>query len=101
MCIVPNGINTDIAKNLTEDYDFKIVGFDDRFFRNPVTYSRLLTMAGFYECFKRYEYMLVAQLDAWVFSDRLDFWCGKGYDYIGAPWCHMCDHVCRPNADTS
>jgi hypothetical protein len=25
-------------------------------------------------------------LDAWVFKDELEFWCKKGYDYIGAPW---------------
>ena len=30
--------------------------------------------------------MLIYQLDAYVFSDQLDYWCTKGYDYIGAPW---------------
>ncbi|MBP5515592.1 MAG: hypothetical protein J6X86_01460 [Bacteroidales bacterium] len=40
----------------------------------------------FYQRFAEYEYMLVYQLDAWVFRDELDDWCNKGYDYIGAPW---------------
>lgn len=30
--------------------------------------------------------MLIYQLDAWVFKDELEFWCNKGFDYIGAPW---------------
>lgn len=30
--------------------------------------------------------MLIHQADAYLFKDELDKWCGKGYDYIGAPW---------------
>ena len=30
--------------------------------------------------------MLIYQLDCYVFSDRLLYWCNKKYDYIGAPW---------------
>lgn len=41
---------------------------------------------SFYERFAEYKYMLIYQLDAWVFRDELDEWCSKGYDYIGAPW---------------
>ena len=33
-----------------------------------------------------YKYMLIYQLDAWVFTDNLQEWCDKGYDYIGAPF---------------
>ena len=40
----------------------------------------------FYQRFADYQYMLIYQLDAWVFRDELDEWCNKGYDYIGAPW---------------
>ena len=32
------------------------------------------------------EYILIYQLDAFVFKDELKEWCQKGYDYIGAPW---------------
>lgn len=41
---------------------------------------------AFYKSFKDYDYMLIYQLDAWVFKDELMEWCNKGYDYIGAPW---------------
>jgi hypothetical protein len=40
----------------------------------------------FYKQFAEYVYILIYQLDAYVFSDQLEFWCGKQYDYIGAPW---------------
>jgi hypothetical protein len=42
-----------------------------------------------YQRFTGFEYILLYQLDAWVFRDELDFWCQKGYDFIGAPWIDM------------
>ena len=40
---------------------------------------------SFYKSFAQYDYILVYQLDAFVFCDELSFWCNKDYDYIGAP----------------
>lgn len=60
--------------------------FEDEYFRDIDGYNRLMTNAGFYEAFNRYRYMLLYQTDCFVFRDELDFWCAKGYDYIGAPW---------------
>ena len=57
--------------------------FDDKFFASVSTYSWLLT-PEFYLRFRNYEYMLIYQLDAWAFCDKLEFWCKRGYDYIGA-----------------
>ena len=39
----------------------------------------------FYQRFASSEYILIYQLDGYVFSDALETWCQKGYDYIGAP----------------
>lgn len=60
--------------------------FDPRYFESVEGYSELLLKREFYESFSTYEYMLIHQLDAWVFEDALFSWCDKGYDYIGAPW---------------
>lgn len=49
-------------------------------------YNRLALSKMFYERFSEFEYMLIHQLDAFVFQDELLDWCGKDYDYIGAPW---------------
>ena len=60
--------------------------FDNKFFSSVSTYSWLLLTPDFYLRFYEYEYMLIYQLDAWVFRDELEEWCKKGYDYIGAPF---------------
>jgi hypothetical protein len=40
----------------------------------------------FYKSYKKYDFMLIYQLDVFVFKNELLAWCEKGYDYIGAPW---------------
>lgn len=60
--------------------------FGDEFFKNTYSYNRLLLNSDFYERFSEYEFMLIYQPDAYVFEDSLDYWCDKGFDYIGAPW---------------
>ena len=40
----------------------------------------------FYEPFADFDYILIYQLDAFVFYDALEEFCALGYDYIGAPW---------------
>ena len=57
-----------------------------RHFSSINDYSRLLLSAEFYDHFRDYDYMLIHQTDAFVFRDELDFWCGRGLDYAGAPW---------------
>ena len=59
--------------------------FPDYFFLGVVNYSALMLNVDFYKRFSQYEYMLVYQTDAFVFSDRLSEFCAMGYDYIGAP----------------
>ena len=59
--------------------------FSDYYFYNTETYSELLLETSFYQRFEEYKYMLIYQLDAFVFSDRLEEFCDLGYDYIGAP----------------
>lgn len=65
--------------------------FDSNYFRNISGYNALMMSKSFYQRFAEYEYMLIYQLDAYVFRDELDMWCKKGYDYIGAPWFYNCD----------
>jgi hypothetical protein len=64
----------------------RTVIFDRSHFTGLVSYSKLLLSLDFYTCFESYEYMLVCQLDVFVFADRLEYFIDKRYDYIGAPW---------------
>jgi hypothetical protein len=76
-----------------QKYPFtKILSFDDSFFKGIGGYNALMLSASFYKEFLDYEYMLIHQLDAFVFDDRLSYWCNQHYDYIGAPWLKDCDH---------
>jgi hypothetical protein len=59
--------------------------FDDAFFKDIPAYNRLMKFPGFYKVFLNYEFMLIHQLDAFVFSDALEEWCDAGFDNIGAP----------------
>ena len=63
-----------------------IRSFDDSFFNGIPGYNRLMLSEAFYSGFSHTKYILIYQLDAYVFRDELTCWCDKDYDYIGAPW---------------
>jgi hypothetical protein len=63
-----------------------VARFAPEFFAGIGGYNRLMLSADFYGHFSAYDYVLVYQLDAFVFEDRLADWCARGYDYVGAPW---------------
>ena len=60
--------------------------FRDDYFKGLSGYNQLMLSSAFYEAFADYEYILICQTDVFVFEDKLEYWCAKGYDYIGAPW---------------
>lgn len=60
--------------------------FEDRYFENVMSYNKLMLSKVFYKRFSEYDYILVHQLDAFMFRKDLEYWCKKDYDYIGAPW---------------
>ncbi len=52
--------------------------FNDSYFSDIQGYNKLMLSEEFYEAFTSYEYMLIHQLDAFVFSDKLEAWCRRG-----------------------
>ena len=81
-------LNLEIYHNLARqfDKDLRVECFDKNYFSSVIGYNRLCLTVDFYKRVSTYEYMLIYQLDAWVFRDELEYWCNKGYDYIGAPF---------------
>lgn len=69
-------------------YQYDICQFDEKYFQNTATYSEMMLSPFFYERFLEYKYMLVYQLDCFVFFDGLSDFCDMNYDYIGAPQYH-------------
>ncbi|UKT63815.1 DUF5672 family protein [Pedobacter mucosus] len=62
------------------------ISFKNDYFKGIHGYNSLMLSEEFYAQFLNFNYILIHQLDAFVFSNKLDFWCSKNYDYIGAPW---------------
>ncbi len=65
---------------------FDVQDFDDDYFIDLVGYNSLMLSPEFYKRFLDSKYILIYQLDAFVFRDELTYWCSLNYDYIGAPW---------------
>ncbi len=62
------------------------IPMDNHFFESVNTYNEMMLMPEFYYQFQKYDFMLIYQLDAFVFRDELMYWVEQDYDYIGAPW---------------
>jgi len=73
-----------IANETNTNYQFEY--FERQYFESVQSYNRLLLSRNFYLRFQKYDYILIYQLDAFVFKDELMYWCEMGFDYIGAPW---------------
>ena len=76
----------DLSDILLKYPPFASESFSDSYFKDLVGYNGLMLSEIFYERFLDYEYILIYQLDAYIFRDELTEWCNMGYDYVGAPW---------------
>ena len=87
--VCPEGLDTTAYENIYNvgdtEIDLKKVEFDKKYFQSTATYSQLCISYDFYNIFSDYEYMLIYQLDCYLFKDEIIKWCDKGYDYIGGP----------------
>lgn len=85
--VVPYGLNTihydRLLKKHHTNYHFEF--FDKRFFDGIQGYNHLMLSPEFYQRFLSFDYILIYQLDAYVFFNKLDYWCSKGLNYLGAP----------------
>jgi len=80
---VPEGLKPTYG-GLEEGFD--VQEFPKEYFESLKGYSRLLLTKDFYNRFADYEYILIHQLDVFLFEDKLLEFCDMGYDYIGAPY---------------
>ena len=65
---------------------YKVKKVDNNFFGTLRRVNEALLNKKFYEYFKNYDFMLIYQLDALVFSNQLGKWVNSGYDFVAAPW---------------
>lgn len=83
--VMPEGLNIESYNNI---YPGKIntLALNKQYFCNRKGYSYLCETTQFYECFSDYKFMLIYQLDGWIFENDLNRFIKMDYDYIGAPW---------------
>jgi hypothetical protein len=86
--VTHNGVDLQETVNLFEEEtkEIQIETFAKNYFQDISGYNRLLMSTEFFERFLEYEYLLIHQIDCFVFKDELLEWCRKKYSYIGAPW---------------
>ena len=77
--------NMDLSVYTSIFPELQVERFPAHFFRSIGDYSRLLLSEEFYERFSSFEWLLICQLDVWVFKDELEYWCGRDIDFWGAP----------------
>lgn len=87
VCIVAPYQIKDYVNLLLEKSDMvlKSCFFSDEYFKSTKGYNKLLMSKQFYENFIDFEFILISQLDVYVFKDDIDYWVDQGYDNIGAP----------------
>ena len=84
--VAPFGLDLSEYLSICPNYKFKIKRLAKLFFEGLDGYNQLCKRREFYNAFSEYQYMLVYQLDCWVFDDNIDYFISLGHDYIGAPW---------------
>ena len=85
--VAPNLLDCKQYESLAKELNVRycLERFDNKYFQNIQGYNRLLLSQTFYRRFEKYDYILICQLDTYIFNDDLDYWCSLNYDYIGAP----------------
>lgn len=75
-----------VDPHLCAEQQRQYIPVDDSWLASVEAYNSMLLQAWFYQLFTPWDYLLIFQLDAWIFRADLDDWLKKGYTYIGAPW---------------
>lgn len=86
--IAPNDLECSEYEKIISKFNVnaKFKFFEKKYFESIKSYSNFMLNKNFYKEFLEYKWMLIYQLDAWVFRDELQEWGKKGFDYVGAPW---------------
>jgi len=88
-------LNTDEYLRILRPYGVEpeFAYFPKHYFVGIFGYNALMCTPQFYERFLAYDYILLYQLDSWVFSPNLDHWLSLDYDYLGGPWFDEIKHT--------
>ncbi len=83
--ICPENFDFSVYKQLAEGQEFEVKYFSDDYFTSQKSYSDLCVSECFYKAFSEYEYMLMCQLDAYLFDDDFSYYFDNKIDFVGPP----------------
>jgi len=83
--VKPESLNCENYYKILKQKNVCEVVFDNKYFENTASYSQLCLQYDFYDKFSDYDYMYIYQTDCYLIEDKLEEWCDKGYEYVGAP----------------
>lgn len=84
--VCPDTLDTTGYDSPALAHPVRVERFADSYFTGTASYNKLLLSLDFFARFAAFDYMLICQLDVFVFRDDLPAWCAKGYSYVGPPW---------------
>lgn len=82
--IAPEGLCLDAYLNGWPE--LRCERFDPAYFGSVLSYNKLMLEPQLYRRFQSYEWLLIHQLDAFLFHGGLESFCEMPFDYFGAPW---------------
>lgn len=83
----PLNVSRDEYVKINENQsEINFINLEEKWFKSVFTYGKMLMQKWFYELFLEYKYILIYQLDCYVFNDNLDYFVSLDYDYYGATW---------------
>ncbi len=89
--VYPEGLNIDFYEShfISSGVQYTLEAFDANHFADIDRYNYLMLNPEFYQRFIHKDFILVYQLDSFIFRDEIKKWCGFDYDYIGAPLTYL------------
>lgn len=82
--VCPKKLDTSKYRSIVPGIDIDFI--DPDWQSTYANFNRLKIDPFLYRRYRDYEFILFYELDAFVFRDEVGQWCGRGFDYIGAPW---------------
>src|SRR4051812_47391380 len=82
--VAPLGL--ELAPEIRQLNNIQVIRFPAHYFAGIAGYNALMLSPAFYQAFSEFRYILIHQLDVFVFRDALSEWCRYDFDYVGAPW---------------
>lgn len=86
--VMPENLSSTKIENVLLEMNSraKILKVNSEFLSSFRSYNLMCMNKEFYKLFINYDFMLLCQLDCWIFKDALQSWIEQDFDYIGAPW---------------